>query len=238
MTTSFKQGIQFYIKKQYANSFACFNRLINLEITTQLERSISLWHLAIMYKCGLGTPKDIEKAMEYFHQSGKLNYGPSWFSLGFIYEDGKLTTQDLEKALNCYTAGAIIGDINCQINLGSMYDEGKGVPINKSLAFKWFQNAAEQGDIDATFNVGLMYQYGESVPQDVAKAQRHFCDAGEYSFGIYGNVPFNSVQVLRTTSKQFQNQTQNCNAPENIDGTELYDFTNTCFTAIAQQYVE
>lgn len=199
-----------------------------------------------MYKQGLGVEKNITMTVMAYALSGELGHGDSWFSLGFMYEKGNDVDQNYLLAIEYYTKGALLNNQSCQINLGALYDDGRGTPVNKQEALKWFKKASELGDIDATYNVGLMYLYGEGVEKDIVQAQKHLCNANEYLHGINGNVPFESVQILRKSSKKISTCVnpypfKTCSSEERNrrieeHNEELYKISEKAFNSITEFY--
>lgn len=99
------------------------------------------------YFNGNGVPKDIDKAMEYWHIAAELGHVGSMMALGQIYEnvDGRTNTA---KALQYYTAASEQGVARAYVKLGIFANDGIGMPSDKAKAIQYFIHARDLGDTD------------------------------------------------------------------------------------------
>jgi TPR repeat protein len=128
------------------------------------------YNLGIMFRDGLGTLQNYEKAAEWFELSAKQGHDIAQYNLGVMYQDGIGVEQDYSNAMEWLHRSADQGNADAHFNIGAIYQFGKGVPINHRTAFKWYLISAEAGNPDAHFNLGLMYATGEGVKQDKVTA--------------------------------------------------------------------
>ena len=62
--------------------------------------------MAICYKNGEGTGKDLEMAFKYFTVSANSGYTNAYFSLGLLYENGDPIKKNYLKAKQCFKISA------------------------------------------------------------------------------------------------------------------------------------
>ena len=145
------------------------------------------YNLGLMYKEGLGVPKDYTVAMKWYRKAAEQGLADSQYNLGVMYHEGEGVPQDSTEAVKWFRDAAEQGYAKAQYNLGVMYHEGEGVPQNHTETMKWSQKAAEQGLADAQYFLGVMYGKGISVPQDNVLAYMWFSLAASRFSASEGN---------------------------------------------------
>ncbi|MCP4181722.1 MAG: sel1 repeat family protein [Hyphomicrobiales bacterium] len=131
---------------------------------------IAQYKLGVMYRDGLGTSLDYEKAAEWFERSAGQGHELAQYNLGVMYRDGLGVAQDYDKAMAWLFLSSEQGNAAAKYNIGAMYHFGKGVKQNHETAFGWYLRGAEQGDEDSQYNLGWMYATGQGVRQDKISA--------------------------------------------------------------------
>ena len=131
---------------------------------------IAQYKLGVMYRDGLGTLRDYEKAAEWFERSADQGHEFAQYNLGVMYRDGIGVSQNYAKALALFFLSSEQGNAAAKYNIGAMYHFGKGVKQNHETAFEWYFRGAEQGDEDSQYNLGWMYATGQGVRQDKVNA--------------------------------------------------------------------
>ena len=131
-------------------------------------------YLGRLYAKGLGVPKDLVKAVEWYRKAAEQGYADAQYSLAEMYDKGEGVPKDSVKAVEWFRKAAEQGDAAAQSRLGSIYGGGLGVPKNLAKAVEWERKAAEQGHALAQFSLGWMYQDGEGVPKDEIEALAWF----------------------------------------------------------------
>ena len=98
----------------------------------------AMHQVAVMYRDGVGTPKDLKKMEEYFLKAYEMGFVASMVTLGDVYAQGKLLPKDDEKAFGCYLKAAELGDANSMYKVANMYREGTGVSVSKDSSDYWY----------------------------------------------------------------------------------------------------
>ncbi len=116
-------------------------------------------HLGTCYEHGIGTPKNYEKAIEFYEQ-GIITQESDLNSLsialnasGFLY----LQKGNYIKAFEKFNQGIKHRFTTSYYNLGIMWRDGLGRQANWAKAIDMFLIAAEKGDKDAQYDLALMY---------------------------------------------------------------------------------
>ncbi len=105
-------------------------------------------NLAILYEKGLGTEKNIPKAIKLYKEAAEVGHDTSIYNLGLYYET-KANSPDYAQAAALYKKVidrmADTKKFNCAPNdLGALYALGKGVEKNETEARYLFQQAASK----------------------------------------------------------------------------------------------
>ena len=100
--------------------------------------------LAIAYRDGLGTPRNLAEAAKWFTKAAEQGLAPAQFHLGALYAKGRGVPQDLAKARTWWRRAARQGDANAQYNLGLHHAKGRGSAPQLVLAHMWLSLAAPQ----------------------------------------------------------------------------------------------
>jgi TPR repeat protein len=110
--------------------------------------------LAHLYETGsLGAQRDVEKALEIYHELLEEKDPVAILRLGQLYLLGENIQQDNDLAFYYYSILANAGDAVAQFVLGDMFRRGLHSEIDLNVAMKWFKSAAEKGHLFAAKNV-------------------------------------------------------------------------------------
>jgi TPR repeat protein len=131
---------------------------------------IAQYKLGVMFRDGLGTLQDYQKAAEWFERSANQGHEFAQYNLGVMYREGLGVVQNYDKAMAWFFLSAEQGNAAAKYNIGAMYHFGKGVKQSHETAFEWYLRGAEQGDEDSQYNLGWMYATGQGVRQDKISA--------------------------------------------------------------------
>ncbi len=131
---------------------------------------IAQYKLGVMYRDGLGTLQDYQKAAEWFERSANQGHEFAQYNLGVMYRDGFGVAQNYDKAIAWFFLSSEQGNAAANYNIGAMYHFGKGVKQNHKTAFEWYLRGAEKGDEDSQYNLGWMYATGQGARQDKISA--------------------------------------------------------------------
>lgn len=115
---------------------------LQLESKNQTDDNL-FYKMGTMYKNGLGTDIDMDKAINYFMRSAELNNTNAKRTLALEYISGKHLELDIEKGLEMLTECADSGDTLSCYKLGKIYFKGEIVYKDLNMAEKYLLKAAE-----------------------------------------------------------------------------------------------
>jgi serine/threonine-protein kinase len=127
----------------------------------QQEWPDAQFRLGIMYERGLGTEKDVQRAVKYYRAAASHDYPDAENVLGSLFatgEDG--VPQSDDEALIWFQKAADQGLAKAQKNLGDMYFFGRGQEKNYQQAMAWYTKAGDQNFADALLRLGYMNEKG------------------------------------------------------------------------------
>ena len=125
------------------------------------------YRLGFMYEKGIGTGKDVAKAVQLYHSAAEHGYPEAQNLMGILYSTGADgVTEDDKQALDWFQKAADQGFAKAEKNLGDMYFFGHGIDKDFAQALTWYGKAADQQFADAQFRLGFMYEKGLGVDQN------------------------------------------------------------------------
>ncbi len=149
--------------------------------------------VAYLYHVGMGTAKDLPKALEWFRKAAKRDHAISQFNLGklLIAEETPLQSgvTDLptqhKEGLEWLRKAAALGQTDAKTTYGIILMNGDAglKPDPASAAKDYLIPAADSGDTEAMNALATLYQHGNGVPYDPAAAEVFFRKAA-----MAGNV--------------------------------------------------
>ena len=80
--------------------------------------------IGLMYRDGLGVPRDYGKAREWFEKAAATGHNGAMVSVGWIYQHGQGVPQDYAKAREWYEKAAAAGNGVGMANIGWLYRDG------------------------------------------------------------------------------------------------------------------
>jgi len=93
--------------------------------------------VAIMYRDGIGTAKDLKRMEEYFQRAGDSGFVPSLIALADIYSQGRLLLKDDSKCYENLLKAAKLGDSNAMYRVANMLKDGIGTPVDVEQSEYW-----------------------------------------------------------------------------------------------------
>lgn len=96
------------------------------------------FNLALMYRDGFGTTKDLNRMEELLVESSEKGVIQSTVMLADLYFTGKVIPKDDCKAFEYGLKGAEYGNKKCQYQVATMYRDGVGVEKDSRSAANWF----------------------------------------------------------------------------------------------------
>lgn len=129
-----------------------FNKFERIELQDD-----NLWYrLGSMCKNGLGTEKDVARAINYFKASADLENKNAMCEYASELIKGENVPQDVEQGISMLQKSLKLGNLNAAYVLGKLYMDGKYVYSDFSLAEKYLLLSAEKNDF-AQYRLGKLY---------------------------------------------------------------------------------
>ena len=98
----------------------------------------AMHQIAIMYRDGDGTTKDLQNMEKNLRTAADLGYLPSITLLADYYFNGQYVKKDYTLALKYAEKAASLGNVSYMFRVARMYEEGLGTENNTELANKWY----------------------------------------------------------------------------------------------------
>ncbi len=161
-------------------------------------------NLGSCYYFGLGTEKDVSKAIELLEKAAAQGDIKAQSKLGSLY----LKEQKYDKAYFWFKKASDSGDAHAMNNLGSLYNSGLGVQKNEKEGFILHQKSAEQNDSCALYNLAVDYETGRGTDKNMQMAIKVYSQAAsagspeaQYDLGI---LYFDGKGVPQNNQKAFE----------------------------------
>ena len=168
---------QLLLKSAWSNKdrTEAFNMFVKAADDGSLE---AMNQVAIMYRDGVGTPKDVKRMEEYFQKGADFGYIPSMVALGDIYSQGRFLPKDESKAFEYVLKAARLGDSNCMYRVANLYKDGVGVSPSKEESDYWLDKYVKSlyymhrlwaadyirsGSVDTAYSIMDLYDDSTSV---------------------------------------------------------------------------
>ena len=157
---------------------------LKLESKDQADDNL-YYKLGSMFKKGLGTDIDMDRAIDYFKRSAEMNNKNGLYEYGKALLLGEHIPQDKEKAVKMLEKAIKLENINSKCFLALEYISGEHLDqdIDKGLAM--LTECADSGDTCACYKLGKIYFKGEIVLQDLDKAEKYLLLAEDNEFTQY-----------------------------------------------------
>jgi len=131
----------------------------------------AIHNLGTYYRDGInGFPQDYTKALELWHQAGKLGYADAYLGIGVAYYNGQGVEVDYKKATHYYELAAIRGSVNARYNLG-LVEVSKG---NMDRAIKHVIIGTKSGHNESLKKIKQMYTGGDATKEDYTEALQSY----------------------------------------------------------------
>ena len=157
---------------------------LKLESKDQADDNL-YYKLGYMFKKGLGTGIDMDKAIDYFKRSAEMNNKNGLYEYGKALLLGEHIPQDKEKAVKLLEKAIKLENINAKRFLALELISGEHLDqdIDKGLAM--LTECADSGDAFACYKLGKIYFKGDIVLQDLDKAEKYLLSAEDNEFTQY-----------------------------------------------------
>ena len=167
---------------------AALSGFLELESKDQADDNL-YYKLGSMFKKGLGTDINMDKAIDYFKRSEEMNNKNGLYEYGKVLLLGENIPQDIEKAVKLLEKAIKLENINAKRFLALELISGEHLDqdIDKGLAM--LTECADSRDAYACYKLGKIYFKGDIVLQDLDKSEKYLLSAEDneftqYAFGI------------------------------------------------------
>jgi hypothetical protein len=99
-----------------------------------------------LYEQGVGIPRNLTKALEWYEKAGKAGEAEGFFRTGLCYEVGMGTGIDMARAVEQFERAVSMGSSRAQHKLAALYFFGRGVTKDEAKGLSLLQQAAEAGN--------------------------------------------------------------------------------------------
>jgi hypothetical protein len=130
-----------------------------------------------MYAEGVGLPRDLSAAIDWFHQAAADGNAAAYYNLGVMHLSGLGVPQDPQAAERFFFKAANRGSAEACVALGLFYAQGEHRAPDHQAALASFAEAARLGSLDGACNLGLFHIRGQGTPPDAAEGLRILEDA-------------------------------------------------------------
>lgn len=107
------------------------------------------YNLGVLYQQGLGTLKNINRAMDMYRSAALLGHPEAQYNLGIAYAEGIGVPYSIEAAVHYFEKSAINGVPESAYNLGLIYENGLTGRKDSNKALFWYNMASDQNNIEA-----------------------------------------------------------------------------------------
>jgi len=136
-----------------------------------LDDPEAIFNVGCDYRDGTcGFPQDYTKALELYHQAGKLGYSEAINSIGYSFEFGEGVERDTKKSNHYYELAAIKGNVIARHNLGVK----EAIAGNVDRAIKHFMISVRGGYAESSNKIKRLYTNGQATKDDYAEALRSY----------------------------------------------------------------
>ena len=163
---------------------AALSGFLELESKEQADDNL-YYKLGSMFKKGLGTDIDMDRAIDYFKRSAEMNNKNGLYEYGKALLLGEHIPQDKEKAVKLLEKAIKLENINAKRFLALELISGEHLDqdIDKGLAM--LTECADSGDTCACYKLGKIYFKGDIVLQDLDKSEKYLLSAEDNEFTQY-----------------------------------------------------
>jgi len=127
------------------------------------------------YQMGIGTEKNLTRALELFEQvCTKDDIALGCTNVAYHYKEGLGVAVDYQKALFYSKKGCIGGNGMACCYIGQNYHFGQGVGVDYKLAGSYYDQSCSLGDGCGCLQSGFLIEKGLGVEADLAEAVRKY----------------------------------------------------------------
>ena len=139
--------------------------------------------LGMMYFKGIGTERDLKRALSEFLRSAFEGDKRGMMNAAFMYRYGYGTKKSAPEALKWYTRAAEAGHGSAGVCLAQLYIYGDtGVAHDYPRALLYAQKAMEDGNIEGDHLIGLLFLRGWGVEKNEEVAAKYFLSSANAGY--------------------------------------------------------
>ena len=212
---------------------------LKLESKDQADDNL-YYKLGYMFKKGLGTGIDMDKAIDYFKRSAEMNNKNGLYEYGKALLLGEHISQDKKKAVKLLEKAIKLENINAKRFLALEYISGEHLDQDIDKGFAMLTESADSGDNFACYKLGKIYFKGDIVLQDLDKAEKYLLSAEDNEFTQYALAKL-YLQEEKYDIQKAVNYFENCAAKNHWASYQLgriYLFGAEGFTKDKEQAIE
>jgi len=116
----------------------------------------SRYNLGVLYQQGLGTLKNIERAMDMYRSAALLGHPEAQYNLGIAYAEGIGVPYSIESAVHYFEQSAVTGVPESAYNLGLIYENGLVGQKDNNKALFWYNLASDHNNVEAQNALGQL----------------------------------------------------------------------------------
>jgi uncharacterized protein len=144
--------------------------------------------LGILYREGIGTSANKDKAVTWLTKAGKNGYAQGWYNLGMIYKDATNSIdRDYGKAYYYFNKAAIMDDDQSIYAKGFMLYKGFGCEQNYKKAAELFKLGAVMGRANSMYFLGLCFRNGYGISANIDSARYWLSKASQKGYKMADN---------------------------------------------------
>ena len=157
---------------------------LKLESKDQADDNL-YYKLGSMFKKGLGTDIDMDRAIDYFKRSAEMNNKNGLYEYGKALLIGEHIPQNTDSAVKLLEKAVKLKNSNAKRFLALEYISGEHLEQDIEKGIALLTECADSGDAFACYKLGKIYFKGEIVLQDLDKAEKYLLLAEDNEFTQY-----------------------------------------------------
>ncbi|MFR5119926.1 MAG: MobP3 family relaxase [Ruminococcus sp.] len=163
---------------------AALSGFLELESMEQADDNL-YYKLGSMFKKGLGTDIDMDRAIDYFKRSAEMNNKNGLFEYGKALLIGEHIPQNTDSAVKLLEKAVKLKNSNAKRFLSLEYISGEHLEQDIEKGIALLTECADSGDVIASYRLGKIYLQGEIMFQNLDKAERYLLLAEDNEYTQY-----------------------------------------------------
>ena len=163
---------------------AALSGFLELESMEQADDNL-YYKLGSMFKKGLGTDIDMDRAIDYFKRSAEMNNKNGLFEYGKALLIGEHIPQNTDSAVKLLEKAVKLKNSNAKRFLSLEYISGEHLEQDIEKGIALLTECADSGDVIASYRLGKIYLQGEIMSQNLDKAEKYLLLAADNEYTQY-----------------------------------------------------